>query len=236
MSSARRNAVPHARHHAVWCIMHCCPAALAPHVEWALAGVLGAPVRLEWAPSPPRPPSARRGDLVGPVGMAARLAASLRAWPMLVFEITEYATRVSDGERLAYVPGRGFHRSRSSVNGDIVVGEERLRGLLSRARIRGGVRARDSRTARHRVGRRARALPPRRRRRAGHAAAQVGSVATRGPDRTTAVRCASDLAEDSKATLWPPKPNESFSAAGDRHLARLVAGRRRAGRRRGRRG
>ncbi|MDP9117449.1 MAG: DUF3145 domain-containing protein, partial [Actinomycetota bacterium] len=27
--------------------MHCCPSAIAPHVEWALAGVLGRPVRLE---------------------------------------------------------------------------------------------------------------------------------------------------------------------------------------------
>jgi hypothetical protein len=70
----------------------------------------------------------------GPVGTAARLAASLRAWPMLVFEVTEEGTSASDGERLAYVPGRGFHRSMVAANGDVVVGEERLRGLLSRAR------------------------------------------------------------------------------------------------------
>ena len=55
---------------------------------------------------------------------------------MLVFEVTESATPVSDGERLAYVPGRGFHRSMVSVNGDVVVGEERLRGLLTRAHTR----------------------------------------------------------------------------------------------------
>ena len=42
---------------------------------------------------------------------AARLAASLRAWPMLVFEVTEHGTSASDGERLAYVPGRGFRQS-----------------------------------------------------------------------------------------------------------------------------
>lgn len=115
--------------------MHCCPAALAPHVEWALAGVLGSPVRLEWSAQPAAPSQLRaEATWSGPVGMAARLAASLRAWPMLVFEITESASAVSDGERLAYVPGRGFHRSQVSVNGDIVVGEERLRGLLSRAR------------------------------------------------------------------------------------------------------
>jgi hypothetical protein len=115
--------------------MHCCPSALAPHVEWALAGVLGRPVRLEWSAQPAAPQHLRaEASWNGPVGMAARLAASLRAWPMLVFEVTESATAASDGERLAYVPGRGFHRSTVSVNGDVVVAEERLRGLLSRAR------------------------------------------------------------------------------------------------------
>ena len=62
------------------------------------------------------------------------MAASLRAWPMLVFEVTEEGTGTTDGERLAYVPGRGFHRSMISANGDVVVGEERLRGLASRCR------------------------------------------------------------------------------------------------------
>ena len=115
--------------------LHCCPSALAPHVEWALAGVLGSPVRLEWTAQPAAPTHLRaEATWSGSVGTAARLAASLRAWPMLVFEVTESATSVSDGERLAYVPGRGFHRSTVTVNGDVVVGEERLRGMLARAR------------------------------------------------------------------------------------------------------
>jgi hypothetical protein len=63
-----------------------------------------------------------------------RLAAALRAWPMLVFEVTEDGTGTTDGERLAYVPGRGFHRSGMTANGDLAVGEERLRGLISRAK------------------------------------------------------------------------------------------------------
>ena len=115
--------------------MHCCPSAIAPHVEWALAGVLGRPVRLQWAGQPAAPTHLRaEAAWTGPVGTAARLAASLRAWPMLVFEVTEDGTSASDGERLAYVPGRGFHRSMVAANGDVVVGEERLRGLLNRAR------------------------------------------------------------------------------------------------------
>ena len=115
--------------------MHCCPSALAPHVEWALAGVLGQPVRMQWTGQPVAPQHLRaEAAWSGAIGTAARLAASLRAWPMLVFEVTEDGTANSDGERLAYVPGRGFHRSMVAANGDIVVGEERLRGLLERAK------------------------------------------------------------------------------------------------------
>ena len=115
--------------------LHCCPSAIAPHVEWALAGVLGRPVRLDWAAQPVAPSLLRaQAAWTGPVGSAARLSGALRAWPMLVFEITEDGTSASDGERLAYVPGRGFHRSMISANGDVVVGEERLRGLVQRAR------------------------------------------------------------------------------------------------------
>jgi hypothetical protein len=126
-----RNAVPNTTGVV---FLHCCPTALAPHVEWALAGVLERPVRLEWTGQPAAPQHLRTElTWTGRVGTATALAAALRPWPMLVFEITQSATSVSDGERLAYVPGRGFHRSLISVNGDVVVGEERLRGLLARA-------------------------------------------------------------------------------------------------------
>jgi len=126
-----RNAVPNTTGVV---FLHCCPTALAPHVEWALAGVLERPVRLEWTGQPVAPQHLRTElTWTGRVGTGAQLAAALRPWPMLVFEITQSATSVSDGERLAYVPGRGFHRSLISVNGDVVVGEERLRGLLARA-------------------------------------------------------------------------------------------------------
>jgi Protein of unknown function (DUF3145) len=114
--------------------VHCCPSAIAPHVEWALAGVLGRPARLNWTAQPAAAAHLRaEATWIGAIGAGARLAASIRAWPMLVFEVTEDATWASDGERLAYVPGRGFHRSMVSANGDVVVGEERLRGLLRRA-------------------------------------------------------------------------------------------------------
>lgn len=115
--------------------IHCCPPALAAHVEWALAGVLGRPARLTWVAQPAAPGQLRsEATWVGPAGTGAKLAASLRAWPMLRLEVTEDASPAGDGERLAYVPGRGFHRSMTSANGDVMVAEERLRGLLARAK------------------------------------------------------------------------------------------------------
>lgn len=115
--------------------MHCCPPALAPHVEWALAGVLGRPARLPWSAQPAAPGQLRaEATWTGPVGTGTKLAAALRAWPMLSYEITEDASAANDGERLAHVPGRGFHRAAVSADGDILVSEERLRGLLGRAR------------------------------------------------------------------------------------------------------
>jgi hypothetical protein len=133
MTSARSNRVAPSTRGVVF--IHCCPPALAPHVEWAIAGVLGQPVRLSWS-AQPAAPSTLRADAtwIASIGTAARIAAALRSWTMLVFELTEEATGISDGERLAYVPGRGFHRSMISANGDVVVGEERLRALLDRAR------------------------------------------------------------------------------------------------------
>ena len=115
--------------------IHCCPPAIGPHVEWAMAGVLGRPCKLDWTAQPAAAGQLRaEATWVGPIGTAAALSAALRSWPMLRFEVTEDGTGTTDGERLAYVPGRGFHRSAVSANGDLVVGEERLRGLLSRAR------------------------------------------------------------------------------------------------------
>src|SRR5690349_7196208 len=65
--------------------VHCCPAAIAPHVEWALAGVVAHSARLQWSAQPVAPTQLRaEATWIGPIGTAARLAAALRAWPMLV--------------------------------------------------------------------------------------------------------------------------------------------------------
>ena len=49
--------------------VHSAPPALCPHIEWAVAGVLGVPVSLPWVSQPAAPGvAARRAELAGPAG------------------------------------------------------------------------------------------------------------------------------------------------------------------------
>jgi Protein of unknown function (DUF3145) len=59
--------------------IHSAPSALCPHVEWAVGGVFGAPVRVDWIPQPIER-SAYRTEYswAGPTGTAARLASALK--------------------------------------------------------------------------------------------------------------------------------------------------------------
>jgi Protein of unknown function (DUF3145) len=115
--------------------VHSTPLAVCPHVEWALARVLGAPVRLEWEAQPVEA-GARRAEYVwvGRPGTGADLASALRGWPMLRFEVTEEPSPGVDGERIMHVPGRGLFRATASANGDIMICEDRLRALIASAK------------------------------------------------------------------------------------------------------
>jgi hypothetical protein len=115
--------------------VHSTPLAVCPHVEWAIARVLTAPVTLHWTAQPVEG-GARRTECswTGKAGTAAELAAALRQWPMIRFEITEEPSPGLDGERFMYVPGRGLHRAAMGAAGDIQLGEDRIRAIMSAAR------------------------------------------------------------------------------------------------------
>jgi len=115
--------------------VHSAPLAVAVHVEWAIARVLGSPVRLQWSVQPAEP-GTRRAECSwsGRPGTGAEFAAALRGWPMIRFEVTEEPSPGFDGERFMHVPGRGVFRSAMSVNGDILLTEDRVRSLIDSAR------------------------------------------------------------------------------------------------------
>ncbi|ALR11430.1 hypothetical protein BST43_06830 [Mycobacteroides saopaulense] len=119
--------------------IHASPAAVCPHVEWALSSTLstiapgrtGESVKLRWQAQPAMPGQLRAvTNWVGPVGTGARLANALRSWPVLRFEVTEDASDGVDGQRFSHVPQLGMWSGSTSANGDIMVSEMRLRGLM----------------------------------------------------------------------------------------------------------
>ena len=114
--------------------VHSCPPALCPHVEWAVASVLGVRASLPWTPQPAAPGLLRsETGWRGRAGTASRLAAALKGWTVLRYEVTEAASAGNDGERISVTPSLGVFRSGTAANGDVVVGEDRLRALLADA-------------------------------------------------------------------------------------------------------
>ncbi|HLR57232.1 MAG TPA: DUF3145 domain-containing protein [Beutenbergiaceae bacterium] len=115
--------------------VHSAPRALCPHVEWAIGNVLpGNQVKAQWSPQPAAP-SLNRTEVswVGPVGTGARIASALRGWNHLRYEVTEEASRGSDGGRWSHTPDLGIFHAQTDVHGNVVVPEDRIRAAMSHA-------------------------------------------------------------------------------------------------------
>ena len=114
--------------------VHAAPAALCPHVEWAVGAALEARVTLDWTPQPASP-GALRAELSwqADAGSGARIASALRQWTQLRFEVTEEPSPGAEGERWSWTPTLGLFHATTGVHGDIVVREDRLRATLARA-------------------------------------------------------------------------------------------------------
>ncbi|MHB1739319.1 MAG: DUF3145 domain-containing protein [Actinomycetes bacterium] len=111
--------------------VHAAPPALAPHVQWALAGVLGMPVDLDWSPQPAEAGTLRAEVCwQGAAGTAARIASALRGWARLRFEVTEDPAAEVEGARFSYTPTLGMFHALIGSTGDILLPEQRLRAAL----------------------------------------------------------------------------------------------------------
>src|ERR1700743_2569842 len=103
--------------------VHSAPPALCPHIEWAVAGVLGVPVDLPWTGQPASPGSLRTA-----------ITSALAGWNRLRFEVTEEATPGCDGVRHSFTPTLGLFTAVTGGNGDILVPEGRLRTAVAMAK------------------------------------------------------------------------------------------------------
>ena len=114
--------------------VHSATSALCPHVEWALAGVLGMRVSLDWTAQPAEP-GTWRAELswTGDPGTSSTLASALRGWLHLRYEVTEEPTAGFEGARYSYTPELGVFHAITGVHGDLMVPEDRLRAAMVRA-------------------------------------------------------------------------------------------------------
>lgn len=118
--------------------IHSCPAAVCPHIEWALTHVLGERISLEWTIQSALPSTQRAAlEWRGPVGTASKIASALRDWHYLRFEVTEDPTLTSEGARFMCTPDLGIHHATTGPHGDVMIHENRLMAALEKA-IRGG--------------------------------------------------------------------------------------------------
>jgi Protein of unknown function (DUF3145) len=119
--------------------VHSAPPALCPHIEWAVAGIVGVPVNLSWVDQPAAP-GAVRGELVWQArpGTAAAIVSALAGWNRLRFEVTEEASPGCDAVRYSYTPALGTFSAVTSASGDIMVPENRLLAAMT---VAAGVRS-----------------------------------------------------------------------------------------------
>ena len=121
--------------------VHSAPPALCPHIEWAVAGIVGVPVSMPWS-GQPAAPGALRAELTWQAqpGTAGAIASALAGWNRLRFEVTEDSSPGCDGVRHCYTPDLGLFTAATGANGDIMVSENRLRSVMLLAE-RGGATA-----------------------------------------------------------------------------------------------
>lgn len=112
--------------------VHSAPAALCPHIEWAIGSVLGSQAHVDWTNQP-----AQRGTLRAEIswadaaGTGAALASKLAAMQRVRFEVTEEPTTGTEGHRYAWTPTLGMFTATIGVHGDIMVNEERIKRAVA---------------------------------------------------------------------------------------------------------
>src|ERR1700744_785478 len=112
--------------------VHSAPPSLSPHIEGAVAGMVGTAVSMPWV-SQPAAPGFLRAELTwkGRPGTAAAITSALAGWNRLRFEVTEEASAGCDAMRYCYTPNLGLFAATTSANGDVLIPENKLRAAMS---------------------------------------------------------------------------------------------------------
>jgi hypothetical protein len=112
-------------------VVYSAPPALCPHIEWAVAGVVGSAVSMSWLSQP-----ADSGSLCaelawkGRAGTGGAITSALAGWNRLRFEVTEESSPGCNAVRYSYTPTLGIFSATMGVDGNILVPENLLRAAV----------------------------------------------------------------------------------------------------------
>ncbi|MGH3352766.1 MAG: DUF3145 domain-containing protein [Nocardioides sp.] len=116
--------------------VHSAPSALCPHIEWAVAGVLGVPVSFDWTAQPAQAGTYRAEFFwTAAIGSAAAITSALKGWTHLRFEVTEDGTPASEGARYSFTPDLGVFHAVTGLHGDTMIPEDRLKAAVVKAAL-----------------------------------------------------------------------------------------------------
>ena len=107
------------------------PKALLRHIQWSLNQIFGYPVELNWQAQPlaagTHATELQWRDLQ-PV--ASKIAATLKSWHYLRFEVREFSTVGGEGVLYRATPELGLHQAVTSSTGDVMIHENRIQTAL----------------------------------------------------------------------------------------------------------
>ena len=112
-------------------LIYSTPGALIQHIEWAINQAVGQVVTLSWVNQPLNPGSkAMEFEYKSHLPIAAKLAAALKAWHYIRFEIREINKTTQDATYYRATPDLGLHQAHLASNGDVVLNENQVNSIL----------------------------------------------------------------------------------------------------------
>ena len=110
--------------------IHSAPTALRQHIEWGLNALLGQPLTYTWRDQPLAAGTIRTTlEYRGEVGLASKIATTLKNWHYLRFEVQEFGNK--GGEYFRFTPELGIHRAHVDAAGSILISENVIRKALA---------------------------------------------------------------------------------------------------------
>jgi hypothetical protein len=111
------------------------PRALLRHIQWSLNEVFGETIALNWVEQPLTAGTfACEMQWRSKKLSASRIAATLKSWHFIRFEVREFPTEGGEGVLYRCTPDLGLHQAVTSSTGDIMIHENRIQTILGNSK------------------------------------------------------------------------------------------------------